>query len=54
MKHRLEVYHSQTEALVGFYRDLAASGDAAAPQYRAVSGLGAITDITSNVFEALK
>ena len=51
---RLGVYHDQTEALVGFYRDLAASGDKTAPAYRSVSGLGAIADITAKVFEALK
>ncbi len=51
---RLEVYHNQTEALVGFYRDLAASGDQTAPKYRAISGLGAIDAITGRVFEALK
>lgn len=51
---RLDVYHSQTEALVGFYSDLAKSGDKTAPQYRAISGLGAIDAITARVFEALK
>ncbi len=54
VKHRLEVYHNQTEALVKFYGDLAASGDANAPQYRSISGLGSIEDITARVFEALK
>ena len=54
VKQRLVVYHNQTEALVGFYRNLAASGDPAAPQYRTVSGIGKITDITANVIDALK
>ncbi len=52
--NRLKVYHGQTEALVGFYRDLAASGDASAPKYVSISGLGAIEEITARVFEALK
>lgn len=51
---RLSVYHSQTEALVKFYGDLAASGDATAPQYRSISGLGSIEEIKNRVFEALK
>lgn len=51
---RLEVYHAQTEALVGFYGDLAKSGREGAPQYRAISGLGSIDAITARVFEALK
>ena len=51
---RLSVYHSQTEALVKFYGDLAASGDATAPKYRSISGLGSIEEIKNRVFEALK
>ena len=46
---RLSVYHSQTEALVKFYGDLAASGDATAPQYRSISGLGSIEEIKNRV-----
>ena len=51
---RLSVYHAQTEALVKFYGDLAASGDASAPQYRSISGLGTIEEIKNRVFDALK
>lgn len=51
---RLSVYHSQTEALVKFYGDLAASGDDTAPKYRSISGLGSIEEIKNRVFEALK
>lgn len=51
---RLSVYHAQTEALVKFYGDLAASGDASAPKYRSISGLGSIEEIKKRVFEALK
>ena len=51
---RLSVYHAQTEALVGFYSDLAASGEANAPKYRSVSGLGKIDEIKEKIFEALK
>ena len=54
VRNRLKVYHAQTEALVKFYGDLAASGDASAPKYRSISGLGSIGEITSRVFEALK
>ena len=51
---RLSVYHAQTEALVTCYGDLAASGDASAPKYRSISGLGTIEEIKNRVFEALK
>ena len=54
VRHRLEVYHNQTEALMKFYGDLAKSGDKTAPQYRAISGLGTIDEITARVFDALK
>ena len=54
VRHRLEVYHNQTEALVKFYGDLAKSGDKTAPQYRAISGLGTIDEITARVFDARK
>ena len=54
VRHRLEAYHNQTEALVKFYGDLAKSGDKTAPQYRAISGLGTIDEITARVFDALK
>ncbi len=51
---RLSVYHAQTEALVGFYSDLAKSGAEGAPQYRSVSGIGEIEEIRDRIFEALK
>jgi adenylate kinase len=54
VRKRLAVYHSQTEALVGFYRDLAASGEKSAPKYRAISGIGAIDAVTKRVLDALK
>ena len=54
VRPRLKVYHNQTEALVKFYGDLAKSGDKTAPQYRAISGLGTIDEITARVFDALK
>ena len=53
VRKRLEVYHNQTEALVKFYGDLAASGDKSAPQYRSISGMGSIDEITARVFTAL-
>lgn len=54
VRKRLAVYHSQTEALVGFYRELAASGEKSAPKYRAISGIGAIDAVTKRVLDALK
>ena len=53
VKKRLEVYHAQTEQLVGYYSDWAASGLGGAPKYVRVAGLGAVETIRDNVFKAL-
>ena len=51
---RLEVYHQQTEALVGYYSDWAASGVSGAPRYRRIAGLGPVEEIRGRAFAALK
>lgn len=54
MRHRLSVYHSQTKPLVAYYSDWAANGDANAPQYRKIAGLGKVEEIRDRAFDALK
>jgi adenylate kinase len=54
VKKRLEVYHAQTEQLVGYYSDWANSGISGAPKYVRVSGLGEMETIKNNIFTALK
>jgi adenylate kinase len=54
VKKRLAVYHDQTEPLIGYYNRWAASGDAQAPQYRSVEGIGSVDAIRSSVLAALK
>ena len=49
-----EVGGTQTEALVGFYTQLAEVGTAGAPKYRSISGIGSIEAITQRVFSALR
>jgi adenylate kinase len=51
---RLDVYHQQTKALVGYYSGWAASGSARAPQYRKINGLGPVEEIRERAFAALK
>lgn len=55
---RLDVYHQQTRALVGYYSGWAESGKTAgksgAPQYRKINGLGAVDDVRERAFAALK
>src|SRR5678816_4029266 len=45
VKNRLSVYHAQTEPLVAYYNEWAATGDERAPKYRRISGLGSVDDI---------
>ncbi|HET7198729.1 MAG TPA: adenylate kinase [Burkholderiales bacterium] len=54
VRHRLEVYRRQTRPLVDYYGRWAASGDAAAPQYRRISGLGTVEEIRHRVLAALR
>jgi adenylate kinase len=54
VKKRLDVYHSQTKALVDYYTQWAASGDQRAPQYRRISGVGAVDEIKARAFSALQ
>ena len=53
VRKRLEVYHSQTRPLVDYYSQWAASGDAQAPKYRRISGMGSVEEITSRALQAL-
>ena len=54
VKKRLEVYSAQTRPLVEYYSSWAAKEPAAAPKYRAVSGMGDVEVIKSRIFEALE
>jgi adenylate kinase len=53
VKHRLAVYHSQTQPLIQFYQQWYASGDPAAPKCRKISGEGGIEQIRDAAFAAL-
>ena len=50
---RLDVYHTQTEQLVGYYSDWASAGLAGAPKYRKISGIGPVDEIKQRAFSAL-
>jgi len=54
VRKRLEVYHAQTRVLVDYYSRWAATGDAAAPRYRKVEGVGTVEEIKQRVFDALR
>jgi adenylate kinase len=53
VKKRLSVYHEQTEVLVGYYNQWAASGKPGAPKYRKIAGIGPVEQIRDNAFAAL-
>ena len=53
VKHRLAVYLAQTRPLVDFYGRWAASGAAAAPKYRKISGQGSVESIRDRAIAAL-
>src|SRR5258705_9292571 len=54
VRHRLEVYRKQTSPLIGYYGRWASSGDAQAPKYRKISGLGTVAEIKQRAFAALR
>ena len=54
VKNRLGVYHAQTEPLVAYYNDWAATGDPRAPQYRKVNGLASVDAVRDAAVRALR
>ncbi|MBL8516846.1 MAG: adenylate kinase [Betaproteobacteria bacterium] len=54
VKKRLEVYHAQTEPLVKYYADWAASGAPGAPSYVRIEGIGKVEEIRDRIFAALR
>ncbi|MDH5613217.1 MAG: adenylate kinase [Gammaproteobacteria bacterium] len=53
VKKRLDVYHEQTEPLIGYYTQWANSGEAGSPKYHKIAGIGSVEDIRDAIFNAL-
>ena len=53
IRKRLEVYHAQTSQLVGFYQQLASTGNAEAPKYACIEGVGSVESISAKVTAVL-
>jgi adenylate kinase len=51
---RLAIYHRQTEPLIAYYEKWAAAGDAAAPRYHRVDGVGTVEQVRDRIFAALE
>jgi adenylate kinase len=54
VKHRLAVYHAQTEPLVAYYAKWGAEGDPLAPKYRKVNGLASVEAVRDAALAVLK
>lgn len=54
VRKRLAVYRDQTRPLVDYYSQWADAGEAGAPQYRKISGVGSVDDIKTRLFDAVK
>ncbi|MDB6141734.1 MAG: adk [Pseudomonas sp.] len=50
VRHRLEVYHAQTQPLVAFYQKLSAANGK--PKFSHIEGVGSVDDITGKVLKA--
>lgn len=53
VKHRLKVYHQQTEPLIDYYQDFADSGEDNAPEYVAIDGIGSVDGIRDTILSSL-
>ena len=53
VRKRLEVYHDQTEPLIDYYKKWAAQGEAGAPKYVRILGVGKVDEIRDKIFAAL-
>ena len=53
VRERLRIYHEQTEPLIKYYSEWAASSDDKAPQYVKVDGIGKVDEIRDSIFSSL-
>ena len=53
VRKRLDVYNAQTRPLVEYYQKWAANGEAGAPRYGKIDGIGSVEEIKQRAFDAL-
>jgi len=53
VRKRLEVYHDQTEPLIGYYQKWERSGKPGAPKYIKIQGVGGVDQIRDQIFASL-
>ncbi len=54
IRKRLAVYHEQTRPLTDYYQQFAASGEANAPRFVQIAGVGSVNDIRTKVLAGVK
>ena len=54
VRHRLDVYQNQTRPLVDYYASWARAGDAQAPRYARILGMGSVDEIAARATAALQ
>ena len=54
VKKRLDVYHDQTEPLIDYYKKWESSGEAGAPKYVHINGVGTLDAITGQIVGELE
>lgn len=54
VKARLQVYHDQTEPLIGYYSSWAEQGGEGAPRYLKIHGIGQVEDIRAQIIAGLE
>ncbi len=53
VRKRLDVYHSQTEPLIDYYKKWESSRETAAPKYIRIEGVGKVEEIRDRIYSAL-
>ncbi|RBP53143.1 adenylate kinase [Arenicella xantha] len=53
VRKRLDIYHAQTEPLIGYYQEFADSQQANAPKYVKIEGVGTVDSIRDKIQAAL-
>ncbi|WP_345798178.1 adenylate kinase [Castellaniella sp. MT123] len=54
VRHRLSVYRQQTRPLVDYYAQWSSTGDARAPRYAKISGVGSVDQIRERILDILR
>ena len=54
IRKRLEIYHSQTAPLIGYYQNWLKADKDAAPGYVAIKGVGTVEEIRDQIFARLQ